>query len=365
MSKYAIILGTKAEFIKMFPILLILQKRHKEYFLIFTGQHNLQNLCETFGVKKPDVILSPPPENGSKFNTNESKAIKWSLEIILKIRKELKKLPDLKFLIFHGDTLSTACASLGSSRLLNPFKKYKNVHLESGLRSWSNKEPFPEEIIRRIVTFFSDILICPSEQAKKNLKKYKNKKVIQLGNTILDSVHYASKIAKKRHLKPFNKRFAIAVIHRHENIKSYERLSKIVEILNSVPIPVYFSLHDNTKNKLIEFGLYHRLNKNIHIVESMDYVSFIYQLSKCSIILVDGGSLQEEDLIFQKPIIILRKNTERPEGLSSNFQYLSKLEVEKTKNKIQEYLSKDFKIKPFKNPYGTIGVSKKIVEILK
>ncbi len=58
-------------------------------------------------------------------------------------------------------------------------------------------------------------------------------------------------------------------------------------------------------------------------------------------------------------------NTERPEGLSSNFQYLSKLDVKKTKEKIKEYLSKDYKVKDFKNPYGNVGVSEKIVEVLK
>ena len=72
--------------------------------------------------------------------------------------------------------------------------------------------------------------------------------------------------------------------------------------------------------------------------------------------------MQEESLIFQKPCIILRNATERLEGLDFNFQYLSKLDVEKTKSKIQEYLNPKFKIK---NPYGEVGVSEKIVDLLK
>jgi UDP-N-acetylglucosamine 2-epimerase len=74
--------------------------------------------------------------------------------------------------------------------------------------------------------------------------------------------------------------------------------------------------------------------------------------------------MQEESLIFKKPCIVLRNATERQEGLNTNFQSLSKLDVEKTKEKIKEYTSKDFKIKPYKNPYGEKGVSKKIVEVL-
>ena len=364
-SKIAICIGTRAEYIKTFYLMLELQKQKIDYHFISTGQHNLNNLCETFGTKRPDVILSPEPDKSSKFNAQKSKALKWVFGMIFKIRKELKKLPDLKYILFHGDTMSTFASALGSSRLLNPFKKYKNVHLEAGLRSFSCREPFPEEIIRRIVTFFSDILICPSKQAELNLKKYKNKEIYHLGNTILDSVDYSSQIAQKRDLKPFGKRFALVVIHRHENIQNKERLSKIVEIINSIKIPVYFSLHDNTKNQLIKFGLYEKLNKNIHFKKNMDYVSFLYQMRHCYILCIDGGSIQEESLVYQKPCVILRKNTERPEGLSSNFQYLSKLNVEETKEKIKEYLSKDFKVKEFKNPYGEVGVSKKIVDILK
>ena len=74
--------------------------------------------------------------------------------------------------------------------------------------------------------------------------------------------------------------------------------------------------------------------------------------------------MQEESLIFGKPCVVLRMATERQEGLKTNFQFLSKLDVKKTKNKIKEYLSDNFKIKKYKNPYGEFGVSKKIVEEL-
>ena len=104
--------------------------------------------------------------------------------------------------------------------------------------------------------------------------------------------------------------------------------------------------------------------KNIHLVKPSDYISFIYQTSKCSLIICDGGSMQEESLIFGKPCIILRYFTERQEGLNTNFQFLTKLEVEKTNKKIRKYLSKDFKIQKYKNPYGERGLSKKIVEVL-
>lgn len=363
----AIIIGTRAEYIKMFPVMLELQKVNKGYYFMHTGQHDLSGLCETFGTKRPDIILSKEPTNSSKFDTKESKAIKWSLEMIFKIRKELRKLPGLKYVLYHGDTISTCSAAIASSNLLNPKKTWKNAHLEAGLRSYNNKEPFPEEIIRKICDKFSDILIIPSDNMRWNLTRLKNKETYNLGNTIVDSANIAMEMGKRKNINPLNKKFALISVHRHENIKNSERLKNIVEILHTLRIPAYFTLHDNTKKQLIKFGLYHKLveNKNIKIIKPMDYVSMIAQINNCSLLIADGGSIQEESLIFSKPIIILRMNTERQEGLDSNFQYLSKLNVEKTSDKIKEYLSEDFKIEPFKNPYGEIGVSKKIVGLLK
>lgn len=362
----AIILGTRAELIKTFPVMLELKKKKIPYYFIHTGQHNLKDLCSLFGVKVPDIVLTGEPKKSSKFNSNQFKAIKWNISLLFKIRKELKKLNCLKFVLYHGDTMTTATASMATSRIINPFKKYQNVHLEAGLRSFNNFEPFPEEISRRIAGRTSDILFAVSEFSKKNLKK-RGAKIIHVGNTILDSADIALKIANKKKTKVISKeRFALITVHRHENLKSRERMEKIVSILTSIPIKSYFSMYDNTESKLKEFGLYEKLiqSKNIKLMPPMNYPEFIYQLSKCSLIVCDGGSMQEESLIFKKPTIILRMATERQEGLKTNFQFLSRLDVGKTKEKIKEYLSRGFKIKPFKNPYGEVGVSKKIVEEL-
>jgi len=178
----------------------------------------------------------------------------------------------------------------------------------------------------------------------------------------------AYQIAQRRGVNVLSKgRFALITVHRHENIKSKERLRKIIDILSSLEIPAYFPLHDNTKKKIMDFGLYSQLtsNKNIHLIAPMDYPSFIYQLKHCSLLICDGGSMQEESLIFKRPCIILRKATERQEGLRTNFNYLSNLEVNNTKRKITEFLSKEFKIHSFKNPYGEKGLSRKIVGVLK
>ncbi|HTZ41677.1 MAG TPA: UDP-N-acetylglucosamine 2-epimerase (non-hydrolyzing) [Candidatus Omnitrophota bacterium] len=366
-SRIAIVLGTRAELIKIFPVMRELSNAKIPYYFIHTGQHNLKSLCSAFEVKEPDIILTKEPEKSSKFNAKQIKAGLWIIGLIFKIRKQIKKLKKLEYVLYHGDTMTTATAAVATSRLLNPFKKYKNVHLEAGLRSFDNSEPFPEEISRKFAGFFSDILLAVSDMAELNLSKNKSK-VVKIGNTILDSASIAMKIAEKEGAKPLSKKkFALVTIHRHENLKSKERMEKIIDILSDIKITTFFAIHDNTIQKLKEFGLYERLsvNPNIKLIAPMDYPSFIYQISQCSLIICDGGSMQEESLIFKKPCILLRKATERQEGLNSNFQFLSKLDVEKTKEKIKEYLSPQFRTAEFNNPYGNVGISKKILEILR
>lgn len=363
----AIIIGTRAELIKTFPLMIELNKKKIPYLFIHTGQHSLGKLCEEFNIKRPDIVLTKE-SNKNKFGGNNFfKGIFWNLAVLPKIRKELRKQKNLKYVFYHGDTMTTTTASLASSKILNPFKKYKNAHLEAGLRSFNIFEPFPEEISRRIAGTFSDVLLAVSENAVTNLKNKKRKQIFLAGNTIIDSVDKALKLAKKNKVKLLSKnKFALISIHRGENIKSYERMKKIVEILLSLEVESFFTMHENTKLLLKKYGLLEKLNenKNIKIIPPMNYVSFVYQLSKCSLIICDGGSLQEESLIFHKPCIILRMATERPEGLNSNFQFLSKLDVKETKKKIEEFLSPKFKIKKFKNPYGKIGLTKKIVGVL-
>ena len=366
-SHIAIVIGTRAELIKTFPIMIELKERDIPYYFIHTGQHNLRDLCEKFGVKRPDLLLSGEPGKDTKFYSKINlKGFWWNVKIMFKIRKALKKIRGLKYVLYHGDTMNTATAAGASSRILNPFKKYKSVHLEAGLRSWDWKEPFPEELTRVLVGYFSDILIAVPKESEKNLSHHKRKKIILGGNTILDSTNLAYKLSKKTQIKKLAKRYALVSIHRYENLKSKERMGKIIEILNSIKIPVYWPLHGNCRKRLEEYGLINQVlkNSNIKILPPQDYVTFINHLSNCALIVCDGGSLQEESLIFKKPCVILRMSTERQEGLKNNFQFLSKLKIKETKEKIKEFLSQKFKINDFKNPYGEKGLSKKIVDEL-
>lgn len=367
-SEIAVVIGTKAELIKVFPIMLELKKQKKGYWFIHTGQHPLGKACEDFGVKKPDFILSKEPEISTKFWSKINRiSLFWFFQMIPKIRRLIKRIKP-GYVIYHGDTMSTAAAAIASSKLLNSKKTWKNIHLEAGLRSGSLFEPFPEEISRQISDRFSDILLAVSDLTEKNLHKYKNKKrIIKIGNTIIDSAFISYNKAKRmKQKKPIGK-YALINIHRHENLKDKERLKRIVEIIKNVDIKAIWPLHDNTAYFLNKYDLMGKIKEmeNINIISLIDYSYFIFLLANCEYLITDGGSIQEESLVFKKPCILLRKRTERQEGLSTGINFLTGLNINYTEEIIKKIGSNNLKIKKFKNPYGEKGISKKIAEKLK
>tara|TARA_Y100000034_G_C6822319_1_gene370481 strand:- start:100 stop:1146 length:1047 start_codon:yes stop_codon:yes gene_type:complete len=348
--------------------MLELQERKRDYWFIHTGQHSLKGACEEFGLKKPDFVLSKAPNKAdtkfwSKIN---SISIIWFLVTIPKIKKIMRKIKP-SHVIYHGDTMTTLAASIASSKLLNPIKKWENVHLEAGLRSGGLFEPFPEEISRIISDKFSDILFAVSKSSVKNLKEYKeNKKIILTGNTIVDSALISYNNTKKKFKKEKGE-YVLINIHRHDNLRDKKRMGKIIDILNKTKIKAIWPLHDNTAHHLKKYDLMRKIEnmKNIKITPIVNYFEFIFLIANCKYLITDGGSIQEESLVFKKPCIILRKKTERQEGLSTGINFLTKLKINYSKKVIELIENNKLETKNFKNPYGEKGLSKKIVDLLK
>jgi len=366
--KIAIVIGTKAELIKCLPLMLELQKRREDYWFIHTGQHSLGKTCVDFGIKKPDLILSEEPTEGTKFWSKVNRiSFLWFFHMIHKIRAQIRKI-NPKYIIYHGDTMSTAAASIASSKILNIEKKWNNVHLEAGLRSGSLFEPFPEEISRQISDSFSHLLLAVSDLSEENLKKDMKVwgEIRKVGNTVVDSSLITYDKSKKR-MKKKTEEYVLINLHRHENLRSKKRMRKIVEILKGVGIKGVWPLHENTEYYLKRYGLMEDLRKleNLEITPLEDYFTFIFLLANCKYLITDGGSIQEESLVFKKPCVLLRKRTERQEGLLTGINFLTKLDVEEAKKIIKEIEDGKIKVKNFENPYGKRGLSKKILDGLK
>lgn len=368
----AIILGTRAELIKLFPIMKELDSRKIKYKFMHTGQHNLGYFPEMLGVKEPDMVLTKPPEGATtKFWSSKIRALLWNLFIVPKIWLALRKIRGLKNVVYHGDTMTTMSAAVASSKFLNPFKKWENVHLEAGLRSGSLKEPFPEEISRRFCDLFSDILFAVSKDSEKQLGKEKRVgRIINVGNSVVDSTLMAYELAEEHakeagYMAPKEK-YALMTCHRLENIKSKERMEKIIDIITEIPITIVWPMHDNTAKQLEKFGLLHKVMEaeNIQIEKEVGYLEFVWLLKHCTLVLTDGGGVQEESLVFRKPCLLLRMRTERTEGLKTGINWLTRLDKNYALRIVENILSSEWKTPRFRNPYGSKGVSKKIVDEL-
>ena len=370
-SGIMIIIGTKAELIKCMPIMKLLKKRKQDYWFVSTGQHPLSGAAKEFGVKKPDFILSKEPKTSTKFwsKVNNS-SISWCFSMLPKIRKLIRKL-NPRHVIYHGDTMSTAVAAIASSRMLNLFKDWNNVHLEAGLRSGNLMQPFPEEISRQICDRFSDTLFAVSDFSEGQLKKSRKKgvfgKIHNVGNTVVDSALMVYEDAKKKSkIKKLPKKFALINVHRHEHLRSKEEMRKIVDIVKSIGFDAIWPLHDNTRHYLEKYKMMGELEsmKNLKIIALTDYYTFIYLIAQCSYLVTDGGSIQEESLVFRKPCVILRHVTERQEGLHSGINFLTKLDVGKTRKLIKRIEAGKIDVKDFVNPYGERGVAERVLEVL-
>jgi UDP-N-acetylglucosamine 2-epimerase (non-hydrolysing) len=313
-----IVIGTKAQLIKMAPIMVELENKKTPYNYIYTGQHRLtmNELQENFNIKKPDINL-----HEGKDITGIFQSVFWIIKIcfktLFKKEKILGKTTKNDILLTHGDTFSTVLGAL-----IGKIARINVAHVESGLRSFKLFAPFPEEINRLITFRLSNIYFCAGEWAINNLKKYKGEKINTEFNTLYDSLQLAIKNSKKIQIKIPTSIYAVVSIHRFENIFNTKRLKEIVETLSEISkdIKLLFILHEPTKIRLEKTGLINNLKKNanIELRPRYDYFKFTKLLHFSKFVITDGGSNQEECFYLGKPCLLMREATERTEGLNKN-----------------------------------------------
>ncbi len=232
-------------------------------------------------------------------------------------RKRIFKHDSDGIVLVHGDTFSTILGAL-----MAKISGLRVGHVESGLRSFRWFHPFPEELTRVITFWLSDYYFCPTNKEKANLSKYDGEKIVTNANTLYDALMVARSIGPELDNGIPSNQFALVTIHRFENISSKKSLTRVVDIVERIAdsVPVVFVLHKPTDNKLISYNLKKKLinNPNTTVRERMDYFSFVKFIEASSFVVSDGGSNQEECYYMGKPILLLREATERFEGLGSN-----------------------------------------------
>lgn len=361
-----VIAGTRPEVIKMAPVIHKIKEypNHFKLTVVATAQHRqmLDQAFTQFKIK-PDIDMDLMRAN-QDLNTLTCRILE-EMEIALR-----KVSPDI--VLVQGDTTTAFAGALAAF-----YKKITVAHVESGLRSYDIYNPFPEEINRKLTTAISEINFAPTPLARDVLLRegVPAKKIVVTGNTVVDALHYISKVPfsfKKTPLKKIDlqhHRVILVTSHRRESWgEDFENICRALKDIVRMhsDVGVIFPVHPNP----VVRDSAHKIlagQERIYLITPLDYLAFINLMKQAYIILTDSGGLQEEAPTMKKPLLVMREVTERPEGLRAG---LSKL-IGTNRNRIVKEASVLLNdrnayraMTHHKNPYGDGNAAHRIVQTL-
>ncbi len=346
------IIGARPQFIKCAPLSGALRKEHQEV-LVHTGQHYDPEMSDRFF---SDLKIPLPDHNleigSGKHGEQTGKMLAGIEEVIL------QEEPDL--VLVYGDTNSTLAGGLAASKLNIPL-----AHVESGLRSFDRT--MPEEINRVVTDHISNILLCPTDTAVRNLKKEGlTENVYNVTDVMTDAVLQNRDIAKsscdileKLVLEP--KDYMLLTMHRPANTDDPEKLTAIVDTLCSIGEKIVFPVHPRTEKYLRLYGLMDRLSKAITVIPPAGYLDMLNLISNAKKMITDSGGIQKEAYILNVPCVTLRENTEWIETIEEGWNVLVGSDPKKIRNALIDFNPAGSK----KDVFGKGDASGKICEILK
>jgi len=357
-KKVILIVGTRPEAIKMIPVYHALRKAGIPALLCSTGQHAemLNQVFSLFGVV-PDFDLKIMEPRQSLFYITKS--------VLEKTEKLFKKLTPSLILV-QGDTSSAMTAAMAAFYLRIPV-----VHIEAGLRSGNINRPFPEELNRKIITLLASYHCAPTQLAASRLLRegIKKENLIYTGNTVVDALFEIKKKIKTGQLKTSTLlKKKINHIHRLRNrILSlnedlYNIFSSIKAALQCYPhLHIVYPSHLNPmiQNILKETDL--GSAPNISIFPPLPYQDIVYLLTQVHGVLTDSGGIQEEAISLGKPVLVLRNETDRPEGKA----ILVGTRPNRILQGIKKFMEMDMTNPKIRFVYGDGRASNRIVKLIK
>ena len=308
------IFGTRPEAIKMAPLVKELERREGlESLCCVTAQHRemLDSVLDIFNIK-PDFDLNIM-EPGQTLSTITTKCL-LGLE---KVFGEAK--PDL--VLVHGDTSTAFSAALAAF-----YGQIKVGHVEAGLRTYDKYSPFPEEMNRTLVGDLADLHFSPTAANRDNLRREGiAKNVFLTGNTVIDAMATTVRADFQfgtdvlNHLDYENKTIIAVTCHRRENYgvpmkNIMTALRRLVETYPQVELVYPVHLSPVVRQAAGKFLSGH---ERIHLIDPIDVEEMHNLMARCSFVMTDSGGLQEEAPALGKPVLVLRRETERPEAVSA------------------------------------------------
>jgi UDP-N-acetylglucosamine 2-epimerase (non-hydrolysing) len=364
--KVMTVFGTRPDAVKMAPVVLELQKHpdKAQVVVAVTGQHRemLQQVLDAFAIV-PEYNLDIMQQKQSLAEIT-SRAL-MGLEEVIKKEKPV-------IVLAQGDTTTTFTASLAAF-----YNKVAVGHVEAGLRTDNKYDPFPEEMNRRLTGVIADLHFPPTQAAKENLlAEGINPYAIHVtGNTVLDALLTSAakpfsftdpELAKISELPG---RMILVTAHRRENWgEPMQRICNAIKrIVSAFPDTfVVFAVH---KNPIVRDVVFPALSgiPGVHLIEPPDYLPFVHMLKRAYLVLTDSGGIQEEAPTLGKPVLVMRKTTERPEGVEAGTARLVGTDEDQIYSATSELLTDEAvynRMSKAINPYGDGKASERICEII-
>ncbi|HHL39339.1 MAG TPA: UDP-N-acetylglucosamine 2-epimerase (non-hydrolyzing) [Deltaproteobacteria bacterium] len=365
--RIATVFGTRPEAVKLAPVIWELRRSEGfETMVTVTSQHRemLDQPLEIFDIE-PDHDLNIMRPGQDLFDISVR-----ALEGLGRLFKENR--PDC--VLVQGDTTTTFIGALAAFYLKIPVG-----HVEAGLRTGNRYSPFPEEMNRKITTSIATLHFAPTERARENLlaENVAPEDVYVTGNTAIDALLW---LIDKREcnleeaLGPevsarTEGRFILVTTHRRESFGRPMRntMEAVAEIASMFPdVSVIFPVHLNPNVRREAFALLKDV-ENVFLLEPLDYHTFVHLMNRCSVILTDSGGIQEEAPSLGKPVLVLRENTERPEGVEAGTARLVGTDKALIVDEVARLLGdEDYyaSMAGARNPYGDGRAAGRIVSIL-
>lgn len=363
--KILTVFGTRPEGIKMAPIIKTMEKSEGiENIICITAQHRemLDQVLNIFNIE-PDYDL-----NIFKPGQTLTEITNRALEGLEKVIIETK--PDV--LLVQGDTTTVFAGALAAF-----YQKVKVGHVEAGLRSGNLYSPYPEEANRRLTGVLTNFHFAPTENNRQNLLRegYPDDRIFITGNTVIDALNYVVKenyefkYSSLNNIDYKNKRVILLTSHRRENIgKPMENIfSAVKDIVNKYPdVELVFPIHLNPKVRDIAYRIFDN-QERVHIIDPLDYEPFTNLMARSYLVITDSGGLQEEAPSLGKPVLVVREETERPEGIEAGTAKLVGTQYDNIYRELDILLSNEeeyYKMANAVNPYGDGKASERIVDII-
>lgn len=361
MVKLLVVFGTRPEAIKMCPLVKEFRQRNKmEVRVCVTGQHRemLEQVLNLFHVV---------PEYDLQIMQKEQTLFDITTRVLNGMKDVLEDYkPDLVFV--HGDTSTAFATSLACFYLQIPV-----AHVEAGLRTNNIYSPFPEEYNRQAISIVAKYHFAPTQMARYNLrlegKPFEN--IYVTGNTVIDALKTTVRDDYKSEITEWAKgsRLIMMTAHRRENLgepmrRMFRAIRRVVD--NYPDVKVVYPMHPNPEVRTVAYEVLGG-SERIRLIEPLDAFDFHNMMNHSYFIMSDSGGVQEEAPAMGKPVLVMRDETERPEGLEAGT-----LQLVGTDEEIIYYACRSLlddpekyeKMSTARNPYGNGTASKKIADIV-